>query len=117
MEAQSDIRVTIRVNKELKESAEALFSYLGLNMSNAINMFLRKSVDDKGIPFSVGKGDVADSNVTEYDFSPDTVTKVFAESVSRDIYDKLRNGVPVARYDAAKKQAYLLHPDGTREYI
>jgi addiction module RelB/DinJ family antitoxin len=117
MEAQSDIRVTIRVNKELKESAEALFNYLGLNMSNAINMFLRKSVDENGIPFPVGKGNVADSDAPEYDFSPDAVTKVFAESVSRDVYDKLRSGVPVARYDASKKQAYLLHPDGTREYI
>jgi addiction module RelB/DinJ family antitoxin len=117
MEAQSDIRVTIRVNKELKESAESLFSYLGLNMSNAINMFLRKSVDENGIPFSVSKGYVSGSDGIEYDFSPDTVTKAFAESVSRDVYDKLRNGVPVARYDASKKQAYLLHPDGTREYI
>jgi addiction module RelB/DinJ family antitoxin len=117
MEAQSDIRVTIRVNKELKESAEDLFNYLGLNMSNAINMFLRKSVDEKGIPFTVGKGNVTESNAVEYDFSPDAVTKAFAESVSRDVYDKLRNGVPVARYDASKKQAYLLHPDGTREYI
>jgi hypothetical protein len=45
------------------------------------------------------------------------VTKVFAENASRDIYDKLRNGVPVARYDASKKQAYLLHPDGIREYL
>ena len=40
-----DVRVTIRVNRELKESAEALFEYLGLNMTNAVNIFLRKTVD------------------------------------------------------------------------
>jgi addiction module RelB/DinJ family antitoxin len=117
MEAQSDIRVTIRVNRELKDRAEDLFNYLGLNMSNAINMFLRKSVDERGIPFPVGKGGAADSDAPEYDFSPNTVTKVFADNVSLDVYDKLRRGVPVARYDVSKKQAYLLMPDGTREYI
>jgi len=52
MQAQ-DVRVTIRVDRELKEDAEALFSYLGLNMSNAVNIFLRKAVDQKGIPFPV----------------------------------------------------------------
>lgn len=26
------------------------------------------------------------------------------------------NGAPVARYDAGRKQPYLLHPDGRREY-
>ncbi|MCL2068065.1 MAG: type II toxin-antitoxin system RelB/DinJ family antitoxin [Treponema sp.] len=48
-----DIRVTIRVDRELKENAEALFNYLGLNMTSAINIFLRKSVEQKGIPFQV----------------------------------------------------------------
>ena len=52
MQAQ-DVRVTIRVDRELKENAEALFDYLGLNMSNAVNIFLRKAVDQRGIPFPI----------------------------------------------------------------
>ena len=52
MQAQ-DVRVTIRVERELKENAEALFSHLGLNMSNAVNVFLRKAVEQRGIPFQV----------------------------------------------------------------
>jgi DNA-damage-inducible protein J len=51
-----DVRVTIRVDRELKENAESLFAYLGLNMSNAINIFLRKAVDQRGIPFPVNTG-------------------------------------------------------------
>ena len=47
------VRVTIRVNRELKDEAEALFEYLGLNMSSAINIFLRKAVDQRGIPFPI----------------------------------------------------------------
>ncbi|MDR2163006.1 MAG: type II toxin-antitoxin system RelB/DinJ family antitoxin [Clostridiales Family XIII bacterium] len=117
MEAQRDVRVTIRMDRELKESAENLFRYLGINMSNAISMFLRKSVDEKGIPFSVGRSDAAGDAGGEYDFSPDNVTKAFAESVSLDVYSNLKRGIPVAQYDTSKKKAYLLHPDGTREYV
>lgn len=28
-----------------------------------------------------------------------------------------KKGVPVARYDASKRSIYLLHPDGSREYV
>jgi addiction module RelB/DinJ family antitoxin len=120
MEAQSDVRVTIRVDRELKESAERLFEYLGLNMSNAINIFLRKSVDERGIPFPVNAGgaEAGSSGAgVEYDFSPDTVTRAFAEAVSENIYEKLKSGAPVAKYDVSQKRAYLLYPDGTRDYV
>ncbi len=37
----------------LKQEAEALFNDLGLNMSSAINMFLRSAINHNGIPFEV----------------------------------------------------------------
>ena len=45
--------LNIRVDEELKRKAEAIFSELGLNMSTAINMFLRYSVRYGGIPFDL----------------------------------------------------------------
>lgn len=45
--------INIRVDKELKRSAEAIFSELGLNMSTAMNIFLRYSVSYGGIPFEL----------------------------------------------------------------
>ena len=45
--------LNIRVDKEIKENAEAIFAELGINMSSAINIFLRKVIRDKGLPFSV----------------------------------------------------------------
>ena len=53
MSAQRDVRVTVRVDKELKENADSLFERLGLNMSVAFNMFLRKAVNEDAIPFPV----------------------------------------------------------------
>lgn len=47
--------ITVRVDAELKQNAEKLFSDLGLNMSSAINMFLKNSVNYNGIPFEVRK--------------------------------------------------------------
>ncbi|MEG3072488.1 MAG: type II toxin-antitoxin system RelB/DinJ family antitoxin [Firmicutes bacterium] len=45
--------VNVRVDKEIKRKAEAIFSELGLNMSTAMNMFLRYSVRYGGIPFDL----------------------------------------------------------------
>lgn len=45
--------INVRVDSELKQSAEALFSDLGLNMSSAITMFLKSAVSHEGIPFEV----------------------------------------------------------------
>ena len=107
-----DIRVTIRVNRELKESAEALFDYLGLNMSNAINIFLRKAVDQKGIPFPVNTSPQRFGGL-----SINEVTSTFKDAVKQDIENKQRMGLPIARYDPESKRAYLENTDGTREYV
>jgi DNA-damage-inducible protein J len=45
--------LNIRIDEDLKRQAEAIFSELGLNMSTAINMFLRYSVRYGGIPFEL----------------------------------------------------------------
>ena len=45
--------INIRVDEELKRKAENIFNELGLNMSTAMNMFLRYSVRYGGIPFEL----------------------------------------------------------------
>lgn len=45
--------INVRVDTDLKKSAEDLFHDLGLNMSTAITMFLRSAVSHDGIPFEV----------------------------------------------------------------
>jgi len=107
-----DVRVTIRVNRELKENAEALFDYLGLNMSNAVNIFLRKAVDQRGIPFSVKTDEQGFGGLSSAE-----VSSIFTNSVIQEVLTKKKKGLPVARYDIVKKQAYLENLDGTREYV
>ena len=45
--------LNIRTDKEIKEQAEMIFAELGLNMTTAINMFLRTAIREHGIPFSL----------------------------------------------------------------
>lgn len=45
--------VFTRVEPEIKEQAESVLEQLGIPMSNAIGMFLRQVVLQKGIPFEM----------------------------------------------------------------
>ena len=45
--------VFTRVEPELKAQAEKILSQLGIPMANAINLYLRQIVLQKGIPFTV----------------------------------------------------------------
>ncbi len=43
--------ISIRVPDEIKKQASEVFSDLGLDMSTAINIFLRQSIKSNGLPF------------------------------------------------------------------
>lgn len=45
--------LNIRCDKAVKNEAESIFAELGLNMSTAVNMFLRSAIREHGIPFSL----------------------------------------------------------------
>ncbi|MDR3270541.1 MAG: type II toxin-antitoxin system RelB/DinJ family antitoxin [Peptococcaceae bacterium] len=47
----------IRVNPEIKKQAEQTFAAFGLNLSEAINIFLHKSIMVHGLPFNVREDD------------------------------------------------------------
>ena len=73
--------LNIRTDKVIKEQAEQIFNELGLNMTTAINMFLRTTIREHGIPFELklnvpnetteeaikeGKRMMADPSTTRY---------------------------------------------------
>lgn len=45
--------INVNVPTDVKEEANALFNNLGLTMSGAINIFLKKALSEGGIPFEV----------------------------------------------------------------
>jgi len=45
--------LNIRIDKDLKDQAETFFSELGMNMTTAINIFVRQSLRQGKIPFEI----------------------------------------------------------------
>ena len=45
--------LNIRTDKAIKDQAEEIFNELGLNMTTAINIFLRTAIREHGIPFEL----------------------------------------------------------------
>lgn len=45
--------LNIRTDKDVKDQAEMIFNELGLNLTTAVNMFLRTAIREHGIPFSL----------------------------------------------------------------
>lgn len=47
--------VTIRMDKELKDKAEELFTDLGFNFTTAITAFVKQAVREQKIPFVISR--------------------------------------------------------------
>ncbi len=45
--------INIRVDSKIKTQAQDVFTSLGLDMTTAINIFLRQAIRQHGIPFAV----------------------------------------------------------------
>lgn len=45
--------LNIRIDRDVKMQADAIFEELGLSMTTAINMFLRTAIRERGIPFDL----------------------------------------------------------------
>ena len=72
--------LNIRTDKEIKLAAEKIFEELGLNMTTAINIFLRRTIRENGIPFDL-RLDI-----------PNAVTAAAIEEGRRIAYDKTAVG-------------------------
>ena len=45
--------ISIRMDSDVKAEADALFNELGMSLTTAINIFIRESLREGGIPFAV----------------------------------------------------------------
>ena len=49
----SSTNLNIRTDSKIKQAAEKIFEELGLSMSSAVNIFLRQTIRENGIPFAL----------------------------------------------------------------
>jgi len=45
--------IQVRVDDELRQDATEIFEELGIDMSTAVRMFLKRTVKEKGLPFPI----------------------------------------------------------------
>ena len=49
----ANANINIRVDSDVKNKAQEVFSALGLDMTSAVNIFLRQAIRNNGIPFKL----------------------------------------------------------------
>ena len=86
------VNFSIRMNSELKAQSEELFRTLGMNLTTAIQIFLKKCVAVGGLPFEV----------RFENYNPDTLAALReAEEIGRD---PNRRGLPLSEALAELKR-------------
>lgn len=81
------VNMSIRMDTELKKQADAMFSDMGLNMTTAMNMFLRQVVRQGRIPFEIAT-DIPNA---------ETVAAI------KEMDDMLNGKIPSKRYLSTKE--------------
>ena len=77
--------ISMRVNPQIKAEAEAIYRSLGITLTEAINIFLHKSILEDGLPF----------DVRQPRYNSET------EAAMREARDILAGKVPAESYDSA----------------
>ena len=75
--------INIRVNDEVKKEAETIFKSLGLNMSVAMNLFLKKCINENGIPFNLK---ILNKETIE---AMEETTKILNGDIKRKLYKNI----------------------------
>ena len=51
--AMANVNINIRTDSEIKLKAQKLFEKLGLDMTTAVNLFLRQAISKNTLPFEI----------------------------------------------------------------
>jgi len=105
-------RVNFRANQATKREAERVMRAMGLNLSDGLNMFLARVAAEHRVPFPLAM-------TREEMLAPETVSLAdgVMSAIRQEVDDKIAGQAPIARYDRARGQAYVLHADGHKEYV
>lgn len=52
MAVRNKSNINIKIDAEDKAAAEAIFSHMGMTMSGAVTIFIKRVIDDQALPFT-----------------------------------------------------------------
>ncbi len=84
------VSTNISIDSEVKKQAVELFADLGMDLSTAVNIYLKKAIAEQGIPFSVVRDTpnsvtakaIADSDADNEVFGPFDSVDALMESLN-----------------------------------
>ena len=79
--------ISIRMDTELKKQAESMFAEMGLNMTTAMNIFLRQVVRQGKIPFEIAT-DIPNAEMLE---------------TMKEMNDTIHDSIPVEKFTDTKE--------------
>jgi len=85
----NDTAMTIRTNKEIKNRAQVLFNDLGMDMSTAINIFLRQSVRVERIPFIISRDEPSEETYKAIEEAVKDENMVGPFTTAREVMESL----------------------------
>jgi len=59
------VQVSFRIDSNDKEKVTEIYESLGMNLSTAFNVFVKKSISDGGLPFDVRDPFYSEDNINE----------------------------------------------------
>lgn len=91
----------VRVDDDLKNQASAIYSELGIDLSTAIRMFLKRTVLEKGIPFDTKLDDVTLKGI----LAIDKMRSISEQNGNSEMtLDEINEVIRLAREDKKRKK-------------
>ncbi len=104
----AESRLSVRVNADTKQQAEAVFEQLGLSLSAGVNVYLTRVAKLQKIPFDLSVDDHRTKDETDIIASMKAMELDAQTAVDSEIAKLKSNEIPIALYDAKKKKANLI---------
>ena len=91
----------VRVDDDLKNQATAIYNELGIDLSTAIRMFLKRTVLEKGIPFDTKLDDVTLKGI----LAIDKMRSISEQNGNSEMtLDEINEVIRLAREDKKRKK-------------
>jgi addiction module RelB/DinJ family antitoxin len=96
--------INIRVDSEVKAQSQSLFENLGLDMTTAINIFLRQALKTRAIPFEISEKPANPDAWNDSGLKEESIQKAqaFADSLSKKLPHK-----PIGKTEKEKRLTFL----------
>lgn len=79
--------VSFRTDPKVKEEAKALYESMGMGLSTALNVFLRQSIRDNGMPFKITREQPESIEARRQTEAHEGIPFTSSESLMKDLMD------------------------------